>query len=82
MFKALLIEKDEAGKTSASVQEISEDRLPDGDVTVAVEFSTLNYKDGQVAAWFEITHMFLGSTSRAQSKVRTMIAINPATKLF
>ena len=46
MFKALLIEKDDAGKTSASVQEISEDRLPDGDVTVAVEFSTLNYKDG------------------------------------
>ena len=46
MFKALLIEKDEAGKTSASIQDISEDRLPDGDVTVAVEYSTLNYKDG------------------------------------
>ncbi len=46
MFKALLIEKDDAGNTSASIQEISEDRLPDGDVTVAVEYSTLNYKDG------------------------------------
>lgn len=46
MFKALLIEKDDAGKTSASIQEISEDRLPDGDVTIAVEYSTLNYKDG------------------------------------
>ena len=46
MFKALVVEKDDDGKTSASVQEISEDRLPDGDVTVAVEYSTVNYKDG------------------------------------
>ncbi len=46
MFKALLVEKDAEGKTHASVQELSEDRLPDGDVTVAVEYSTLNYKDG------------------------------------
>ncbi|MGR3464238.1 acryloyl-CoA reductase [Limimaricola sp.] len=46
MFKALLVEKDEAGATHASVQELDEDRLPEGDVTVAVEYSTLNYKDG------------------------------------
>ncbi|MEM9855112.1 MAG: alcohol dehydrogenase catalytic domain-containing protein, partial [Pseudomonadota bacterium] len=47
MFKALVVEKDEeSGKTSASVEEISEDRLPEGDVTVAVEYSTVNYKDG------------------------------------
>ena len=46
MFNALIVEKDDEGKTSASVQEISEDRLPAGDVTVAVEFSTVNYKDG------------------------------------
>ena len=46
MFKALIVEKGEDGATSASVQEIDEARLPDGDVTVAVEFSTVNYKDG------------------------------------
>ncbi|MEM9438797.1 MAG: acryloyl-CoA reductase [Pseudomonadota bacterium] len=47
MFKALIVEKDEeSGATSASVQEIAEDRLPEGDVTVAVEYSTVNYKDG------------------------------------
>ncbi len=47
MFNALVVEKDEAsGKTSASVQRIGEDRLPAGDVTVAVEYSTVNYKDG------------------------------------
>ncbi|QHQ35460.1 acryloyl-CoA reductase [Algicella marina] len=45
-FNALIVEKDEEGKTSASVQEITEDRLPAGDVTVAVDFSTVNYKDG------------------------------------
>ena len=46
-FNALVVEKDEdSGKTSASVQEISADQLPAGDVTVAVEYSTVNYKDG------------------------------------
>lgn len=46
MFNALLVEKDDDGKTNASVQQIDVDRLPAGDVTVAVEYSTLNYKDG------------------------------------
>ncbi len=46
MFKALLVEKDEAGATHAAVQELDDARLPEGDVTVAVEYSTLNYKDG------------------------------------
>ncbi|WP_306142189.1 acryloyl-CoA reductase [Roseibium sp. MMSF_3412] len=45
-FKALLVEKNDEGKTSASVQELDDSRLPEGDVTVAVEYSTLNYKDG------------------------------------
>ncbi len=46
MFNALLVNKNEDGKTSASVQSIAEDDLPEGNVTVAVEYSTLNYKDG------------------------------------
>lgn len=46
MFKALVVEKDADGKTHASVQNMSTDQLPAGDVTVAVEFSTVNYKDG------------------------------------
>lgn len=45
MFKALLLEKTDAG-FAANVQFIDESRLPDGDVLVGVEFSTLNYKDG------------------------------------
>ena len=46
MFRALVVEKAEDGTTSASVQELDEARLPEGEVTVAVEFSTVNYKDG------------------------------------
>ena len=46
MFKALVVEKDEEGKTSAAVRELSLEQLPEGDVTVAVEYSTVNYKDG------------------------------------
>ena len=30
----------------ASLQQLTEDKLPDGDVTVAVQWSSLNYKDG------------------------------------
>ena len=45
MFKAVLIEKDEAGYR-AGVTELDDAALPDGDVTVRVAYSTLNYKDG------------------------------------
>jgi len=46
MFKALVVEKDDEGKTSASVQDMDTASLPEAEVTVAVEYSTLNYKDG------------------------------------
>ena len=47
MFKALVVTKDEeSGKTAASVTEIGVDDLPAGEVLVAVEYSTVNYKDG------------------------------------
>ncbi len=45
MFKAILIEKDDAGYR-AGIKEIDEAQLPEGDVTVRVSHSTLNYKDG------------------------------------
>jgi acrylyl-CoA reductase (NADPH) len=45
-FRALVVEKAGDGSTSASVQMLENDRLPQGDVTVAVEYSTVNYKDG------------------------------------
>lgn len=45
MFKGILINKDDAGYRAA-VQDIDKSLLPEGDVTVRVEWSTLNYKDG------------------------------------
>jgi acrylyl-CoA reductase (NADPH) len=44
-FKAIVIDKAEAGQT-VRLADFDEDNLMDGDVTVAVEWSTVNYKDG------------------------------------
>lgn len=44
MFKAIVIEKDEAGQR-VSLKDLSPDQLPEGDVLVRVDCSTLNYKD-------------------------------------
>ena len=46
-FRAILLEKH--GETVApSIQTLDSNRLPDGDVTIRVTYSTLNYKDGLV----------------------------------
>ena len=45
MFNAIVIEKDEAGYR-ASLKAVDEASLPEGDVTVRIEYSTVNYKDG------------------------------------
>lgn len=45
MFTGILITKDDAGQ-SAEVTQLDEAQLPEGDVTIDVEYSTLNYKDG------------------------------------
>ncbi|MGW0021955.1 acrylyl-CoA reductase (NADPH) [Rhodococcus sp. NPDC003382] len=44
MFSALVIEKDETGQTVAR-KSLEDTDLPDGNVTVDVEYSTLNFKD-------------------------------------
>lgn len=46
MFNALMLEKYDDGKTGVSIKQISDADLPEGDVTVAVEYTTVNYKDG------------------------------------
>lgn len=45
MFKGILINKDDAGYRAA-LQDIDKSLLPEGDVTVRVDWSSLNYKDG------------------------------------
>ena len=44
-FKAILLEQDDDG-LHASIKELQPDMLPEGDVTVKVAYSSLNYKDG------------------------------------
>jgi acrylyl-CoA reductase (NADPH) len=44
-FKAMVIDKSDAGQT-VRLTDFDEKNLMDGDVTVAVDYSTLNYKDG------------------------------------
>jgi acrylyl-CoA reductase (NADPH) len=44
-FKALLIEKDDAGYRAA-VKDVGDEVLGTGEVTVQVAYSTINYKDG------------------------------------
>ncbi len=46
MFKALQLHQDDAGKTLARIVELENHHLPEGDVTVDVQYSSLNYKDG------------------------------------
>lgn len=45
-FQALVVRKDDDGQTSAAVETLEDDALPDEDVLIDVAYSTLNYKDG------------------------------------
>lgn len=46
-FRAILLEEKD-GNVSGSVTDLEEDRLPEGDVTVRIDHSNLNYKDGLI----------------------------------
>ena len=46
-FRALVL-REEGGKIMPRMEAVDEERLPPGEVTVAVECSTLNYKDGMI----------------------------------
>ena len=45
MFKAILLTQKEK-QTNCEITQLEESQLPEGEVTVAVEYSTINYKDG------------------------------------
>ena len=47
-FRALVLREAGEGKVESRLETLSEEALPAGDVTVAVEHSTLNYKDGMI----------------------------------
>ncbi|PJC85108.1 oxidoreductase [Vibrio sp. HA2012] len=45
MFKALVLNQEDK-KTQPSIEQLDENQLPEGEVLVAVSYSSLNYKDG------------------------------------
>jgi acrylyl-CoA reductase (NADPH) len=45
MFKALVLEQD-GNQTSSQIKQLDESNLPTGNITLDVEYSSLNYKDG------------------------------------
>ncbi len=47
-FRALVLTQGADRKVSGAIETLPVDKLPDGDVTVSVDYSTLNYKDGLV----------------------------------
>lgn len=48
MFHALMLHEAEGGKVEVRFEDLEVERLPEGDVLVEVDYSTLNYKDGLV----------------------------------
>ncbi|WP_026959614.1 MDR family oxidoreductase [Aliagarivorans taiwanensis] len=46
MFKALVLEQSDSHAPKVSIQQVDEAQLPEGDVRVAVDYSSLNFKDG------------------------------------
>jgi acrylyl-CoA reductase (NADPH) len=78
MFRALVLEK-EGDAAVAHVRELEDSAMPAGDVTVAVEHSTLNYKDGLalsptgggiVRAWPHVAGIDFAGTVEASSDGR------------
>lgn len=45
-FQAILVQEDGPQAVNTDIQELSLEQLPEGNVTVAIEYSALNYKDG------------------------------------
>lgn len=77
MFRALVVEKAD-DRTTASVRQVDDDRLPPGEVTVGVEWSSLNYKDalclgsggGLVRAWPHVPGIDFAGTVEASDDPR------------
>ncbi|MGQ0567041.1 MAG: MDR family oxidoreductase [Gemmobacter sp.] len=79
MFRALLLEKDAEGQARARLAELDDTALPPGEVMVAVEYSTLNYKDGLclsatggglVRAWPHVAGVDFAGTVAASDDAR------------
>ena len=84
-LRALVLSQGADRKVSGLIETLPVDRLPAGDVTVAVEFSTLNYKDGLVlttgGGLVKTWLMSAASTSAALWRRPTIQASGRVTRL-
>lgn len=51
-FQALILREQGNDQVQSTIETLDTDALPDGDVLVAIEYSTINYKDGLVLQGF------------------------------
>lgn len=49
-FPAYVVRQDEQGRVHAAIEQLRKEDLPNGDVSVHVQYSSVNYKDGLAAA--------------------------------
>ena len=47
-FTALVLKQNEVGEVTSRIQTLDNNTLPEGDVTVSIKYSALNYKDGLI----------------------------------
>jgi NADPH:quinone reductase-like Zn-dependent oxidoreductase len=77
-WPAIVVNESESGR----VQQRSEDDLPEGAVTVAVGYSSLNYKDGlavssgAVAVLAQLGDPVAASTGRPETRGRVVIDVH------
>lgn len=80
-MQALILEQQD-GKTLASVQPLDENQLPEGDVTVDVHWSSLNYKDataitgkGKIIRNFPMILVLISPVPCAQAKIPVFMQV-------
>ena len=47
-FDCLFLENEDGKNITSSIKTLDDQMLPEGDVTIAIKYSTLNYKDGMI----------------------------------
>ena len=83
MFKALLAEKNEE-EINVEIRELSDEDLPEGDVLIDVEFSTINYKDAEDRGYFKLDFLNVSiyKDIKDESHLQTLMERKPIWELL
>ena len=82
-FRALLSQRSDDGSITSSIETLEDARLPEGDVTVDIDWAGLNYKDalcltgqgGLVRTFPHVAGIDFAGTVRESSDSRTLIGV-------